>query len=103
MNVEAGEAFTFLNRLQGSSIFAKVRVNYAASNDPSIGIVRFDSEVLLESCDAESLVLTWNNGRIYLALERASFSFPDQEQTSPVALEIRLPEGVKCVIWPAKR
>jgi hypothetical protein len=103
MNVEAGEALTFLNRLRGSFVFAKVRVNYAAHNDPSIGVVRFDSEVLLESCDAESLSLTWKNGRIYVALEGASFSFPDPEQTAPVAMEIRLPDGVKCVICPAKR
>jgi len=103
MDIEAGEALTFLNRLKNSVVFAAVRVNSAALNDPSIGVVRFDSEVLLELCDAESLSLRWNDGRMYVALEGASFRFPDPEQTAPIALEILLPEGVKCVIWPAKR
>ena len=102
MNVEADEALIFLQKLKGSVVFANVRVNSAALNDSSIGVVRLDSKALLELCDAERLSLSWDNGRMYVALEGASFSFPDPQQTGPFALEILLSDGVKCMIWPAK-
>lgn len=97
MNLTKDEALAFLNKLKGSFVFAKVRVN-SARDEQSIGVVRFDSNAMLESCDGEGLSLTWSGGRMYVCVEGASFRFPDPEETAPVAIEIILPEGARCVI-----
>ena len=98
MDLTQDKALAVLNTLKGSVVLAKVRFNSAPVDDPSIGMMRFDSEAILESCDAEGLSLTWGKGRMNLRFDRASFRVPDPEETAVLGLEIVLYEGVKCVI-----
>ena len=98
MNLTQDEALAVLNTLKGSLVLAKIRFNSAPVDDPSIGMMRFDSEAILESCDAEGLSLTWDKGRMNLRFDLASFRVPDSEETALVGIEIVLYEGVKCLI-----
>lgn len=98
MNLTQDEALALLNTLKGSFVLAKVRFNPAPADDPSIGTMRLDSDAILESCDAEGLLLTWDKGRMNLRFDRASFRVPDPEETALLGIEIMLYEGVKCVI-----
>lgn len=100
MNLTQDQALTFLKTLKGSVVLAIIRVNLAPADDPSIGVMRFDCEAKLESCEVDGLLLTWSTGRMNLRFDRASFSIPDSEETALVGLEIVLCEGVKCVICP---
>lgn len=97
MNLTQDEALAFLNTLKGSSVFARVRVNVAPIDDVSIGVLGFDSDSILSSCDRDGLVLTWSGGSMHLRFEGASFRFPDPEQTALAGMEIAY-EGLKCVI-----
>jgi hypothetical protein len=97
MNLTQDEALAFLNTLKGSLAFAHVRVNFAPIDDVSIGVLGFDSEAILCSCDLDGLVLTWSGGSMRLRFEGASFRFPDPEQTALAGMEI-VYEGLKCVI-----
>jgi hypothetical protein len=97
MNLTQEEALAILKTLQGSFILARVRVNLAPFDDPSIGVLRFDCEAILESCDADGVTLTWSEGRMDVRFDRASFRVPDPEDTALVGIEI-LYESVKCVI-----
>jgi len=98
MNLTQDEALAVLNRFKGSLVLANVRCNPAPVDDPSIGIMRFDCDAILESCDAEGLSLVWDNGRMSLRFDRASFRVPNPEETALLGMEILLFEGVKCVI-----
>lgn len=102
MNLTQDEALGFLNPLKGALVFANVTVNFAPVDDPAIGVVRCNSAATLVSCDATGAVLTWSNGRLVVRFDGASFRFPDPEQTGLVGMEIRLAEGVRCVIAPAR-
>jgi hypothetical protein len=98
MNLTQDEALAILNRLKGSFVLTNIRVNPAPSDDRSIGVLRFDCEAILESCDADGVSLTWGGGRMNLRFDRASFRVPDPEETALLGMEILLYEGVKCVI-----
>ena|SRR5215207_5192732 len=98
MNLTQEEALAILEMLKGSFVLANIRVNLAPTDDPSIGVLRFDCEAILESCDADGVSLTWSEGRMNVQFERASFRVPDPEETALVGLEILLYESVKCVI-----
>jgi hypothetical protein len=98
MNLTQDEALAVLNTLKGSLVLAKVRFNPAPVDDPSIGMMRLDSEAILESCDSEGLSLTWDKGRMNLWFDRASFRVPDREETALFGIEIVLYDGVECVI-----
>ena len=98
MKLTQDEALVILNRLKGFSVLANLRVNPAPSDDRSIGVLRFDCEAILESCDADGVSLTWGGGRMNLRFDRASFRVPDPEETALLGMEILLYEGVKCVI-----
>lgn len=102
MNLTIAEALALLNALKGSPVLANVRVNFSPANDGSIGVVRFDSEAILEACDGDGILLSWGTGKMRIAFERASFRCPNPEETALVGLEIILDEGVKCVICPAR-
>ena len=98
MNLTQDEAVAILKRLEGSFVLANVRVNVDPIDDRSIGVMRFDCEAILESCDADGVFLSWSGGRMNLRFDRASFRVPDPEETALVGIEIVLYEGVKCVI-----
>ena len=98
MNLTLDEALALLHALKGSIVLANVRVNFSPADDASIGVVRFDSEAILEECDADGILLSWGSGRMRVAFEGASFGCPNPEETALVGLEIILHEGVKCVI-----
>ena len=98
MNLTQDEALAILKTLKGSFVLAKIRANSALIDDRSIGVMRFDCEAILESCDAEGVSLTWGGGRMNLRFDRASFRVPDPEETALLGMEILLYEGVKCVI-----
>ena len=98
MNLTQDEALAILETLKGSYVLANIRVNLAPIDDPTIGLMRFDSEALLESCDADGVLLTWSEGRVNLRFDRASFRVPDPEETALLGIEIVLYECVKCVI-----
>src|SRR6185503_13022724 len=98
MNLTQDEALAVLNTLKGSLVLAKVRFNPAPVDDPSIGMMRLDSEGILESCDEEGLSLTWDKGCLNLRFDRASFRVPDPEDTALLGIEVALYDGVKCVI-----
>ena len=98
MNLTQDEALAILNTLKGNLVLANIRFNSAPIDDPSIGMMRFDSEGILESCDADGLSLTWDKGRMNLRFDRASFRVPDPEETALVGIEIVLYEGLKCII-----
>ena len=100
MNLKPDEALAFLNKFKGSLVSANLRITSDVSNDSSIGVVRVNCKAILVSCDGQSLSLNWSEGRMFMQLEDALFSFPDAEQTAPVGLEIMLSDGVKCVICP---
>jgi hypothetical protein len=102
MNLKQDEALAFLNKFKGSSVAANLRVRSALPNDRSLGVVRFDCKAILASCDCEGVSLTWSDGRMYIQMEGALFSYPDAEQTAPVGIEIMLADGVKCVICPVR-
>jgi hypothetical protein len=97
MNLTQVEALAILKTLKGSFVLANIRVNDPIDNR-SIGVLRFDCEAILESCDQDGLSLTWGEGRMNVRFDRASFRLPDPEETALVGLEILLYEGVKCVI-----
>lgn len=100
MNLKQDEALAFLNKFKGSSVSANLRVRSALQSDRSLGIVRFDCKAILTSCDSEGLSFTWSDGRLYIQIEGGMFSFPDDDKTAPVGMEITLPDGVTCVICP---
>ena len=98
MTLTQDEALAILKTLKGSFVLANIRANSAPIDDRSIGVMRFDCEAILESCDADGLSLTWDKGRMNLRFDRASFRVPDPEETALVGIEILLYEGVKCVL-----
>jgi hypothetical protein len=108
MNLTQDEALALLNTLKGTFVLVNIRFTPAPLDDPSIGVMRCDCDAILESCDAEGLLLTWDKGRMNLRFDhRASFRVPDPEETALAGIEIRLYENVKCVIcmkggsaWP---
>lgn len=100
MNLKQDEALAFLNKFKDSSVSANLRVRSALASDRSLGVVRFDCKAILASCDSQGLSFTWSDGRLYIQIEGATFSFPDGDKTAPVGMEIILPDGVKCVICP---
>jgi hypothetical protein len=98
MNLTQEEALAILRTLKGSFIMARVTVNLAPVDDPSIGVLRFDCEAILQSCDADGVWLTWSEGRMNVRFDCASFRVPDPEETALIGIEILLYESVKCVI-----
>lgn len=95
------EALAFLSKFKGSSVFVIVRAGFAPPQDRSLGALGFTSEVTLDQCDEHGLLLTWvPNGRLYLHFEKASFKYPDPDETALCGLQIALPEGMKCVVCP---
>jgi len=100
MNLKHDKGLAFLNKFKGSSVAAKLRVRSALPDDRSLGVVRFDCMAILASCDSQGLSFTWSDGRMYIQIDSAMFSFPDDDKTAPVGIEIRLPDGVECVICP---
>ena len=101
MEISHDEALAILRKLKGSNVYLRLR--FTADSDPSLGSLRVSAEATLEECDENSLLLTWpDNGKMRLILDDASFRVADYDESAVVGLEIKLREGIKCVVCPSR-
>jgi hypothetical protein len=101
MEISHNEALAVLRKLKGSSLYLRLRLT--ADDDTSLGALRITAEATLEECDENSVLLTWpHNAQMRLMLEGASFRVADYDESAVVGLEIKLREGIKCVICPSE-
>lgn len=101
MNLSHDEALAILRKLKGSSVYLRLR--FTADDDPSLGALRVSAEAILKECDENGLLLTWpDNGKMRLILDEASFRVADYDESAVVGLEIKLRDGIRCIVCPSR-